>query len=292
MSGMRRVCLLTSGAEQGSLHSPSSSVTNKAALLHGVSETLLVALHNRAWETMLPDGVLNDPAALGAYVALDADFDQFAEPDGFHGARAVIVDGVVSTWLDANPDGAIVELGAGLETQNVRVAAQCPWLCVDLPEAIAVRDELLPAHGEVRHLAADVTTHVWLDAVPAGRPVLITAQGLLMYLPPPAVRRLFVQTANALPGVTWVFDTIAPNTQPTSDERTATGYVRPEMPWSARASVVASTLKSWVPGATVHSVVPFGPVRGAAGERWADARQDSALIDAHGAHVVHATLPG
>jgi hypothetical protein len=100
--------------------------------LAGVSVTMLWSLHNRASEAKRPDSILNDPDSIYIQSSIDYDFArQFGEPLGSLAGRAVEIDRVLRSWLDHHPEGIIVSLGEGLETQSRRVDnGRMRWLSV------------------------------------------------------------------------------------------------------------------------------------------------------------------
>jgi O-methyltransferase involved in polyketide biosynthesis len=123
--------------------------------------------------------------------------------------RSRIFDDAVQRWLAKHPDGTVVELGAGLETQFSRVDnGRVHWLCVDVPEAIAVRERFLPASERCLHLQKSVLDLSWLDAVATDGPVFVSAQGLFMYFEVAEVKRLFVALFERFPGMELMFDCI------------------------------------------------------------------------------------
>ncbi|WP_328987607.1 class I SAM-dependent methyltransferase [Thiorhodovibrio winogradskyi] len=123
--------------------------------LTGVPETLLWTLHNRASEALCPDGFIRDEEAARLYRAIDYDYERsFGRPDGSHATRSAMFDEVVSKWMQTHPGGTVVELGCGLETQFQRIDnGQVRWLCVDVPEAIAVRKLFLAPTERCRYIA-------------------------------------------------------------------------------------------------------------------------------------------
>ena len=178
--------------------------------LSGVSETMLWALHHRASEATRPDGVLADPDSARIRAAIDYDFvGRFGTPAGSLGARAAAIDGALRHWLIQHPDGVVVSLGEGLETQARRVDnGQMRWLSVDLPEAICLRERFLPPTDRFRHVAVSALDEAWMDAVDPSASVFVVAQGLLMYLEPTQVRQLFIAIATRFPGAEMVFDVV------------------------------------------------------------------------------------
>jgi O-methyltransferase involved in polyketide biosynthesis len=62
-----------------------------------------------------------------------------------------------------------------------------------------VRRRLLPAEPRVRTLACSALDEGWMDEVDTARGVLLTAQGLLMYLQPAEVHRLVAAARSGSP---------------------------------------------------------------------------------------------
>ncbi|HEY9473225.1 MAG TPA: class I SAM-dependent methyltransferase [Mycobacteriales bacterium] len=208
--------------------------------LGGVSETLLWTLYHRATEARRPDGVLRDPLAVGLLGRIDYPFEQRFGPAGslltqIQGLRVRCFDREVDRFLVEHPDGTVVALGEGLETQFWRVDnGRVHWLTVDLPEVTALRDRLLPDSPRLSTLACSATDERWLDEVDPTRGVLVVAQGLFMYLRPDQVHRLIAVCAGRFPGGALVFDAVPhwfANTATRGRMRTPTGYQAPPMPW-------------------------------------------------------------
>lgn len=118
--------------------------------LEGVPETLLWTLYHRASEARRPDAVLEDPKGVELLGAIDFPFAERFGPataglSQWQALRARRFDVEVRRFLASHPDGMVVALGEGLETQFWRVDnGSVRSLTVDLPEAIAVRERLLP----------------------------------------------------------------------------------------------------------------------------------------------------
>ncbi len=179
--------------------------------LSGVPETMLWTLHNRASECRRPNGVLRDPDCLRIYDAIHYDYEaSFGPANASHAVRSACFDAEVRAFARAHPGGTVVNLGEGLETQALRLAdLDIDWLSVDVEEAIAVRNRFIPAGPRRRQVVASVLDRAWMDAVRDG-PVMVTAQGLLMYLPDTTVDPLLHDLAARFPGGWIAFDTIPP----------------------------------------------------------------------------------
>ena len=241
----------------------SPKITSK---LDGVSETMLWTLYDRACEARRPDGILVDPDSVRICDAIDYDFTRhFGDPVGSFAARAAEIDQLLRRWLEHHPDGLIVSLGEGLETQAHRVDnGRMRWLTVDLPVAIELRKHFLPSSKRFRHVAGSVFEPDWMDEIGPTPDVFIVVQGLFMYLEPEAVRRLFVQIVERFPGAEIAFDVI-----PRWFSRlTMWGvmqtphYRLPPMPWGIDGDEITTRLHSWSSGIAALSMLEYRVPRG------------------------------
>jgi O-methyltransferase involved in polyketide biosynthesis len=237
--------------------------------LTGVPETMLWTLHNRASEAKRADTYLHDPECVRIYEAIDHDYSRsFGRPDDSHPMRSKLFDEAVRPWMKAHPGGTVVELGVGLETQFQRCDdGRVRWLCIDVPEAMAVRDRFIKATQRCRHIAKSALDLGWMDEVDAAGGVFVTAQGLFMYFHEQDVRRLLVAVIERFPGVEIMFDVIPPwfsrKTLGGRGFRMTRDYVAPRMPWGVRCGQVGSLLRGWDSRIRQVSAVPYGLARGA-----------------------------
>jgi O-methyltransferase involved in polyketide biosynthesis len=211
--------------------------------LGGVPETLLWTLYHRAAEARRPDSVIDDAKAVDLVDAIDYPFEERFGPAAFgqwQALRARGFDRRVGGFLAERPDGVVVALGEGLETQFWRVDnGRVHWLTVDLPESVAVRERLLPAEPPRRRvIACSALDERWMDEVDASAGVLITAQGLLMYLQPADVRRLIAACAARFPGGALLFDAVPRwfSALSTRGALKTDGFTAPPMPWAMDAA--------------------------------------------------------
>lgn len=234
--------------------------------LSGVPETMLWPLYNRAAEARRPDGLLADPLAITIADAIDYDYARsFGRPDSAHAIRAKKIDDLLRTWLREHPFGQVVALGEGLETQFHRVDdGRVRWLSVDLPEAIAVRERFLPDTDRHRNLACSALDVRWMDEVPTGEPIFLTAAGLLMYLPPGEVRRLLAAIADRYPRAEMAFDVIPHwfSRLTVRGLKRTPHYTLPPMPWALNRDELPS-MKTWHPNIAEVRESPFEGGRGA-----------------------------
>ena len=84
------------------------------------------------------------------------------------------------------------------------------WFDVDQPNVIALRRKLYDERDGYRMIGSSVTDEVWLDEIPTDRPMLMVAEGLLMYLTEPEVRTLLQRLTDRFGSGELVFDTVSP----------------------------------------------------------------------------------
>jgi O-methyltransferase involved in polyketide biosynthesis len=211
--------------------------------LQGIPETTLWTLYMRAAEARRADGVIDDPKAVELVERIDYPFEaRFGPPrvGQWQALRARTFDDEVRRFLARHPDGTVVALGEGLETQLWRVDnGRVNWVTIDLPETLAVRERLLPRHERARTIARSALDDAWMGEVDAARGLLITAQGLLMYFEPDEVHGLIERCRARFPGAELVFDAIPRWLAERSQKgqlRSPSGYEPPPWLWGIDSS--------------------------------------------------------
>jgi O-methyltransferase involved in polyketide biosynthesis len=184
--------------------------------LTGEKATMLVTLYGRAVETTLPDPILVDEMALRAVRQLTADFGydfrklklRHDDPHSI-AIRAKMFDELTVRLLAENPGATVLHLGCGLDSRVFRVGVpdSTLWYDVDYPEVIELRSKVYPDPSCDYHpVSSSVTDLEWLDQVPADRPVVVVAEGLVPYLDETAGKALFARLAEKFPSGDIVFD--------------------------------------------------------------------------------------
>lgn len=173
--------------------------------------------------------------------------------------RVLTFDAQVRQFLRKHPKGTVVALGEGLETQFWRVDnGSVNWLTVDLPDSVALRRRLLPMGERQEVFAGSALDPKWTEMVDPAHGVIITAQGLLMYLQPERVREIISLCANAFPGGTMVFDSLPP-WMAKAVLRVTGPFRPPPLPWTLRPGQVRG-LKEFDPA--IEKVIDVRPAQG------------------------------
>jgi O-methyltransferase involved in polyketide biosynthesis len=177
-------------------------------------ETMLVTLYGRALETDARNPILRDPAAKEAVSRIDYDFENLHVKWNdilAIAARAKVFDQWVEEFLANNPRASVLHLGCGLDSRVYRTnpSPDVLWFDVDYPEIIDLRQRLFPERAGYRMIGSSVTDPGWLEQVPADRPALIVAEGLMYYLKEEEVQALVKRIVGRFPSGQITFDAIS-----------------------------------------------------------------------------------
>jgi O-methyltransferase involved in polyketide biosynthesis len=161
-----------------------------------VERTAFVTQYARALDSRWPRPILGDKLADEIVAKIDYDFDGMGVPSSAvrqTALRAKMLDDRVRRFISRHPDAVVVALGAGLDTGMLRVEppATVDWYNVDLPNVIALRDDLVPARDHAYSVAASLADGRWTDQIPSERPTILIADGLLAFLPESVIVHLF-----------------------------------------------------------------------------------------------------
>ncbi|ORB73884.1 class I SAM-dependent methyltransferase [Mycobacterium scrofulaceum] len=182
-----------------------------------VEWTNLVTLYLRAHESGSRRPVLGDKAAAEAVERIDYDFKRIhrsslpASNQYLVALRARQLDDWCADFLRRHPDAVVLHLGCGLDGRAFRVAVppSVSWFDVDQPAVIELRRRLYDDAAGYRMIGSSVTDPDWLDQVPTGRPTLVIAEGLLMYLTERQVRELLQRLTDRFQSGEMHFDTLS-----------------------------------------------------------------------------------
>lgn len=171
-------------------------------------ETLLIPLYARAQPG---NPLFFDQTAQDVLDRVDYDFARLHVPlmtVFLICQRAKKLDTITRKFLAEYPGGMVLQLGCGLDNRFWRVDdGSVTWYDLDMPPVVELRRQFFTG-GERYHLiAGSVTDREWLATVASrGRPVLVVAEGLLMYLSDAEVRRLVLQLHETFPGCRLIAD--------------------------------------------------------------------------------------
>ena len=161
--------------------------------LSGVPETMLQTVYARAKESR-GRGAIHDAKAEGIIGRLDYDFSLADKDTAMHSgviARTIVLDRLTKEWLAKHPGVVVVNIACGLDTRCYRMPGCSHWYNLDLPEAMAVREKLLPESGAISQIAMSAVDDWGGEISEQNVPVLIVIEGLTMYLSAKEVQQIF-----------------------------------------------------------------------------------------------------
>lgn len=162
-----------------------------------VPETMLQTMYARARESQKPDAVIHDEKAVEIVKMLDYDFslaDKDAPMSSGVIARTIILDRLVSEYLEKNRGTIVVNIACGLDTRCYRNEGKYSrWYNIDLQDTINVRSQFLKEDGPVIfQIAKSAMDESWTEEIEYDdESVLVIIEGLTMYLNEADVKKIF-----------------------------------------------------------------------------------------------------
>lgn len=183
--------------------------------LKGVPRTLLIPLWARATESKRPDAIIKDELALQMLDQIDFDFSQFEKEWAtqlYVVIRTELLDNAVKAFIGKHPAAVVINLGCGLDTRFFRVDnGIIDWHDLDLPEPIQIKRQFFKETDHYNMLDKSVFDYSWInDLAKDNKPVLIIAEGLLMYFQEPEVKDLMNTLVMAFPKAEMLFEMVTP----------------------------------------------------------------------------------
>jgi len=184
-------------------------MTTRAKLtLTPEQETLLITLYAKAQPG---NPLFFDQTAQDVLNRVDYDFTRLHVP--FMTVflvcqRAKKLDAITRDFLAEHSGGVVLQLGCGLDNRFWRVDnGIVNWYDLDMPPVVELRRQFFTESEHYHLIAASVTDRECLATVASGgQPVLVVAEGLLMYLGEAEVRRLVLQLHETFPGCRLIAD--------------------------------------------------------------------------------------
>ena len=181
-----------------------------------VQETLIIPLYGRKVCSDHFPHLFSDPEAERVCAMLDYDFAEKGKKmetmAGLFGALEVAqrqydIGCEVKDYLKAHPKAAVVNLGCGLDdTFRKCDNGLCKGYNIDMPDVIAIRNDLLPAGERETNLGCDLNDFAWMDEIDAAEGAVFYATGVFYYFRTEDVKKLFRQMAKRFPGAVLAFD--------------------------------------------------------------------------------------
>ncbi|ODS12661.1 hypothetical protein VSF3289_03005 [Vibrio scophthalmi] len=152
-----------------------------------IPANLVQPLWLRSRESLVDDGLVYDPIAATAcqrcQLAPECFSGDINQKQLLHATLTQLCDEQVTAFIKQNPDGWIINVGAGLDTRFYRVDnGRCHWLELDVTENLLWRQKLFHASERYHHQCGSVDDLSWLDDlnIPEKAPVMIVCEHALL----------------------------------------------------------------------------------------------------------------
>ncbi|MEM6843990.1 MAG: class I SAM-dependent methyltransferase [Bacteroidota bacterium] len=180
-----------------------------------VEETLLLPLWGRATEAEKPKPRLVDKKAIEIIKSLGYDFSTMNKTQSIsqHGwvTRSLLIDRKINEFLKEHPEGTVVNVGCGLETNFTRVDnGKMLFYNLDLPDVIELRKSFFEDSERCKSIASSFLDTRWFDEIEVKDGLLCVAGGVLYYRNEAEVKEFFRAAADRFKECDFYFDSLSP----------------------------------------------------------------------------------
>jgi O-methyltransferase involved in polyketide biosynthesis len=201
------------------------------------SETLFIPLYGKA-RMSKEKKIISDKKAEEIIDSIDYDFKKLKiakKIQVFMSLRAAIIDDFTRGFIDENPGCIVLHLGCGLDSRVLRVKRKAKrWYDLDFPEVIKIKKQFFKETINYRMIGSSVTDYSWIDKIDyEDEPVLVIAEGLLMYLNEDEVEELLIKLKNKFTNAEIIFDAFSKTTVKFSKYQPSLGKTEAKIQWGS-----------------------------------------------------------
>ena len=154
--------------------------------LEGVEKTMLLTLYAKAKHSKSKNHRFYDSKAIEVISKVDYDFS-IAEKDKLMQmgtiARTIVLDKMVTDYINVHPDCTIVNIASGMDTRFNRLDnGKITWYNVDLENSASYRLKYIEDTDRVTTLAYSAMDSAWAGEIEKRKDLLFIVEGLTMYL--------------------------------------------------------------------------------------------------------------
>ena len=136
-----------------------------------------------------------------------------------------VLDNIVTDFIQQNPTGTIINLGAGLDNRFFRLDnGQIQWYDIDVPETIDLRRTFFDENERYKLISANIFGNNLLKHLPLTSNSLIIIEGLAMYYPERKIKALVQNICHHYSSCEIILETIHPTVM------NSIAYTTPNLP--------------------------------------------------------------
>jgi O-methyltransferase involved in polyketide biosynthesis len=148
--------------------------------------SLFLTLYFRSLDYKSPRPILGDATSARLADTIDYDFRQLKVMRAKRldlALRTRTLDNLVRSFVATHHDAVVLDLGCGLDPRMIRCnpPSSTLWYDIDFPVVVELRKRWLP-DTSASLIGADLTTSGWMDDIPAERPTMLVADGLMAFM--------------------------------------------------------------------------------------------------------------
>jgi O-methyltransferase involved in polyketide biosynthesis len=184
--------------------------------LGDVQRTLFLPLWGRAVESKKRKPMLVDKTAVKIIEQVDYDFSQLAPKidELTHIGwikRSLFCDRVIKEFLVRYPEGTIVDIGCGLDTNFERTDnGKLKWYDLDLPDVIEIRSKFVKENERRKFIVGSFLEKEWLENIEVSGNVLFIAAGVFYYFEEQVLKEFIIRLIDTYPNSEIIFDVSSP----------------------------------------------------------------------------------
>lgn len=203
--------------------------------LSSVNETLLIPLYGKALMSK-SNKIIKDKKAEEIINTINYDFSKLKiakKIQIFMSLRAAIIDDYTDCYIKNNPGCIVLHLGCGLDSRVMRVKrrAKC-WYDLDFPNVMELKTNYFYEDDYYKMIGSSVTDFNWMSQINySGEPVLVIAEGLLMYLNENEVKNLLIALKRKFTGAEIIFDAFSKSTVRLSKYQPSLSKTKAQVLW-------------------------------------------------------------
>ena len=169
--------------------------------LNGVERTMILPFWGRYSESIKPNGLMKDEMCIQIVEENHFDFSDITRQQHQISrlawiARAWTTDYELKRLVDNESEATVVCLGCGLDTAFYRCGHNnLFWYDIDLPNVIALREQLIPPHPRCRAIAGSILDEATFQSIEVKGRLVFMVQSVLCYLDKDDVKRVFAHMA-------------------------------------------------------------------------------------------------
>ena len=191
-----------------------SKVSN--TIQDNIADTLFIPLIMKKWETERENPFYSDPFACEIVNRIDYNFSKYRNAVRSSvgvAIRSKYFDEVTADFIRERTNPVFVNVGCGLDTLYLRlgpeIASNEVFYELDIPEAIDLREKLLPETENDIYLKNSMFETDWMDklkGIHTNASFLFIAEGVMMYFEKKQVKSVFVDLAKRFSSSEILFD--------------------------------------------------------------------------------------